>query len=89
MALKGIRTSWFYNYRYLYTGGNYGKVSYVSKNFPIFSLKMGELFAHFEKKMENFGKHTKFSRDFSQCSDKELNSDMIMWLTPPFTWGLM
>jgi len=29
---------------------------------------MGELFAHFEKKWENFWKNTKISHDFSQCS---------------------
>jgi len=33
---------------------NFGKILYVSQNVPIFSLKMGELFAHFEKKMEKF-----------------------------------
>jgi len=42
--------------------------------FPKFShffLKMGELFAHFERKMGFFGEtykiSTKFSHDFSQC----------------------
>jgi len=40
-----------------------GKFVIFPEIFP-FSLKMGELFAHFEKKWENFGKNTKFSRNF-------------------------
>jgi len=42
---------------------------------------MGELFAHFEKKMDNFGKNTFFSRDFSQCrearSEQKSNSTAV------------
>jgi len=43
----------------LYTGKNREKILcflfYFSRNFPIFFLKMGELFANFEKKNGKFG----------------------------------
>jgi len=55
------------------TGKNQGTISgkfvFFSKFSPFFPLKMGELFAHFEKKkkMEKYIKFPSFSHNFSQC----------------------
>jgi len=48
---------------------SFGKILYVSQKFPFISQNGRIIRPFWGKKMESFGKHAKFSHDFSQCRE--------------------